>query len=95
MCNYIQTHSWLGAPVTPTFVDFDEVAKTFTVETISDVGIYTVTLTATIPQPSLGTGGILQTSTTFTLTVVHECSITSLNDRTIANMFVKVTETAT
>jgi hypothetical protein len=74
----------------PAFVVFDPVFFKFTSNPTlpAQVGIHTITLTASIPQLSLGPTGIKQVSTTFTLTITNDCSSTSITDQTILDMSV-------
>ena len=71
---------------------FDLTTTKYIITAISpaDVGIYTVTTTATIPQVDPVTGFNRILSYSFTLTVLHECLNTVLTDKTINDMATQV-----
>jgi len=81
----------------PSFIAFDALTRTITATATlpAHMGVYTVTVTASIPQPSLGVGGTKQVSTSFVLDVLNDCPSTILNDLTIIDMNVKVSLSST
>lgn len=96
-CTYNEAHTptynRAGSPIAPpVWITFSTVTKTFTVSTnqLANVGNYSVTLTATIPQPSLA-AGTLSVSTTFALDIIDDCTLTVINPRVFNDMSVQVT----
>jgi hypothetical protein len=61
---------------------------------VADIGVYVVTTTSTIPQVDSGTGQNRKIDSSFTITVVSDCTITTLTDKVINNMTYGVTLTA-
>ena len=93
MCNYPfnYTHNFEkdGAPISqPACITLDSATQKFTmtITAPSDVGLYTITSTATIPQNAFGTNTVLSTSYGFVMTVQHDCMITTITDRVINEM---------
>lgn len=80
----------------PAFITFDGVNHNFKVQTDSglNVGVYQITLKASIPQPTDPSGEKF-VSTAFTLTVESNCGATQLVDMTVSAMTVKLTIGAT
>jgi len=58
---------------------------------VADIGTYVVTTTSTIPQIDPGTGSNRKITSSFTITVVSDCTITTLTDKVINNMTYGVT----
>jgi hypothetical protein len=58
---------------------------------VADIGVYVVTTTSTIPQVDPGTGQNRITTSSFTITVVSDCTITSLTDKVVNDMTYGVT----
>jgi hypothetical protein len=59
----------------------------------ADVGVYTITITASLYKPS--PYAVMNTvSTSFTLNVLNDCDSTTLIDKTFNNMQVKVSQIA-
>ena len=57
---------------------------------LADVGVYTITSTAIIPQNAFSTNTVLTTNYSLTLTVQSDCLNTVITDRTILAMTNKV-----
>ena len=98
MIPYTYTHSFVKAGLTitqPSWISFSTVNQKFsaTITAPADIGIYTITSTATIPQDD-GTGVNRSTSYSFTLTVQSDCVNTILTDKIIYAMSTKVSQTA-
>jgi hypothetical protein len=70
--------------------------KTFTINATSplDIGLYNLTLTATIPQPS-DASGIKQTSVNFSVSISSGCETTQFVARSFTEMLTKVMQTPT
>jgi len=81
----------------PSFIAFDALTRTITATATlpAHMGVYSVTVTASIPQPSLGVGGTKQVSMLFILNVLNDCPSTILNDLSILDMSVKVSLSST
>ena len=98
MFPYTYTHSFLKAGLTiaqPSWISFSAVNQKFsaTITALAEIGVYTITSTATIPQEeSMGVNR--STSYSFTLTVQSDCVNTILTDRIINAMSTKVSQTA-
>jgi hypothetical protein len=98
MFPYTYTHSFLKAGLTiaqPSWISFATVNQKFsaTITALADIGVYTITSTATIPQEeSMGVNR--STSYSFTLTVQSDCVNTILTDKIINAMSTKVSQTA-
>ena len=76
LCNYPFTYTQIftknGSTISqPSWITFDSAVQKFslTITAPSDVGIYVVTSTATIPQNSFGTNTVSTKTYSFTLTV--------------------------
>jgi hypothetical protein len=98
MLPYTYTHSFVKAGLTisqPSWISFSTVNQKFsaTITAPADIGIYTITSIATIPQDN-GMGVNRSTNYSFTLTVQSDCVNTSLTDKTISAMSTKVSQTA-
>jgi hypothetical protein len=72
-------------------IDWVSMTATANPTLTSDAGVYTVTISASIPATAITPNTV---STSFTLTVYDECTSTSLVDRTLVDMIVQVSETA-
>lgn len=83
--------------MTPGWSTFDDAATkyTFTITAPADIGVYTITSTATIPQVDPATTNNRFTSYDFVLTVQSDCVNTSLTTRVINNMSVLVSQSGT
>jgi hypothetical protein len=77
----------------PSFITFNATSRTFDVYATlpAAIGVYNITVTASIPQPS-DTSGVKTVSQAFVLTVGNDCLSTILNDLTISDMTVKVSQ---
>ena len=77
-------------------MNFDLTTIKYIITAISpaDVGIYTVTTTATIPQVDPATGFNRVLSYSFALTVLHDCLTTVLIDKTIISMTNQISQAA-
>ena len=77
----------------PSFITFNATSRTFDVYATlpAAIGVYNITVTALIPQPS-DTSGVKTVSQAFVLTVGNDCLSTILNDLTISDMTVKVSQ---
>ena len=60
---------------------------------VADIGTYVITTTTTIPQLDPFTLLPRQLVTQYTITVVSDCTITTLTDKAITNMVYGVTLT--
>ena len=80
-------HAWLTV---------NGIDKTLTINATSplDIGLYNLTLTATIPQPS-DASGIKQTSVNFQVSISSGCETTEFVSRSIIEMLTKVMQTPT
>jgi hypothetical protein len=58
---------------------------------VADIGTYVVTTTSTIPQVDPGTGVNRIKTSSYTVTVVSDCTISTITDRTVADMTYGVT----
>lgn len=58
---------------------------------VADIGTYVVTTTSTIPQVDPGTGVNRIKTSSYTITVVSDCTISTITDRTVADMTYGVT----
>lgn len=98
-CLYTITYTTIilknGNPVTPSFIGFNAATRqfTFTPTVAADVGVYSIAVLASIPQPSLGSGKTKIVEANFTLTVQNDCPATALVDMTVANLYKYVTGT--
>ena len=96
-CNYAVTHTATyvlnAAPIAePGWLTFSEASRSFSINTTSqlDAGVYTITVTASIPQPSEASG-VKTVSTSFDLNVTtNDCNLTSFIPRVIPNVSNKV-----
>jgi hypothetical protein len=95
-CNYVVKYNatYVLNTITinePTWLTFTEASRSFLVETssVSDAGVYTITVTASIPQPSDGSG-VKTVSESFTLAVINECSLTLFEARVIPDVTTRV-----
>ena len=93
-CNFEATYSdayvLAGSALSrPAFITFNGRTRTFGFDPTlgSQIGVYTITVTASIPQPPSGSK---TTTQTFVLTVIPDCDFTSLTSRSISNMSAKV-----
>jgi hypothetical protein len=98
MFPYTYTHSFLKAGLTiaqPSWISFATVNQKFsaTITAPADIGVYTITSTATIPQDN-GTGVNRSTNYSFTFTVQSDCVNTSLTNKNIIAMSTKISQTA-
>jgi hypothetical protein len=77
----------------PGFITFNATSRTFDVFATlpAAIGVYDITVTASIPQPS-DTSGVKTVSQAFVLTIGNDCLSTILNDLTISDMTVKVSQ---
>jgi hypothetical protein len=85
---YSATYALLGSPIPePACIQFNPAARTFTVNTQSksDVGVYSIIVTATIPQV-LAPGGTISTSFTLLVTIESDCKLSTITDRLINDM---------
>ena len=81
--------------MTPYFVNFDATSSFSVLASLPNaIGVYDITVTATIPQPS-NPSGVKEVSQPFVLTVLGDCHNTNLIDMPVTNMLVKVTQTTT
>jgi hypothetical protein len=87
--SYVLSGSSIARPL---FISFNGLTRTITIDPIigQHVGVYTVTITATLPQPAPNIA-----TSSFTLTVIPECSLTSLQSRSINDMTVRISEFVT
>jgi hypothetical protein len=79
----------------PSWITFDSITKRYTITAANpaDVGVYTVTSIATIPEEDPATPGLNRViSYSFTLTVLHDCVNTVLTDMTISDMAIQVSQ---
>ena len=98
MFPYTYTHTFVktGALIAqPAWISFDVTTKKFsiTITAPTDIGVYTITSTAKIPQDD-GTGVNRSKSYSFILTVQSDCVNTSITDKIINAMSTKVSQTA-
>ena len=98
MFPYTYTHSFLKAGLAiaqPSWISFSTLNQKFsaTITAPADIGVYTITSIATIPQGN-GMGVNRSTNYSFTLTVQSDCVNTSITDKTIIAMSTKVSQTA-
>lgn len=96
-CPYTITHTasymLLGSTIPkPAFITFTPASSKFTINSTApaDLGVYTITVTATIPQPSLA-AGTLSVAASFVLTIGKDCFTTTWIDHPISDMTVLVT----
>ena len=98
MLTFSYTHTFFkaGGPIAqPSWISFNSGNLKFsiTIAAPAEIGVYTITSTATIPQDN-GTGVNRNTSYSFTLIVQSDCVNTSITDKTINAMSTKVSQTA-
>lgn len=94
---YTHTYTKDGSSITkPAWLNFDNAMTTysFSISAPLDVGVYVVTATSEIPQVDPGTGVNRITVSSFIITVVSDCTITSLTDKVITDMTYGVTAPA-
>jgi hypothetical protein len=91
-CNYPYTYTHAVKKDTvsitqPSWLTFDDTTKQYsmTVTAPPDVGVYEITATTTIPPNPL-TGALNSITSTFTLTVVSDCTITSFETLGLTDM---------
>ena len=98
MFPFTYTHTFLkaGGPIAPpSWISFNSgnLKLSITITAPNDIGVYTITSTATIPQDN-GTGVNRSTSYSFTLIVQSDCVNTIITDKVINAMTTKVSQTA-
>ena len=98
MFPFTYTHTFFkaGGPIAqPSWISFNSGNLKFsiTIAAPAEIGVYTITSTATIPQDN-GTGVNRSTSYSFILTVQSDCVNTSITDKIINAMSTKVSQTA-
>ena len=98
MLTFSYTHTFFkaGGPIAqPSWISFNSGNLKFsiTITNLSDIGVYTITSTATIPQDD-GTGVNRSTSYSFTLIVQSDCVNTTITDKSVNAMSTKVSQTA-
>ena len=98
MFPYTYTHTFVktGALIAqPAWISFDAATQKFsiTITAPTDIGVFFITSTATIPQDD-GTGVNRSKSCSFTLTVQSECVNTSITNKTINAMSTKISQSA-
>lgn len=81
----------------PSFITFTPASLTFSSNPTDafSVGVWTVILMASIPQPSLGASAVKQVTTSFTINVKNQCDTTTIIDKTFSDMAIKVTLSTT
>ena len=99
MFPFTYTHTFFkaGGPIAqPSWISFNSGNLKFsiTIANLSDIGVYNITSTATIPQDD-GTGVNRSTSYSFTLIVQSDCVNTTITDKSVNAMSTKVSQTAT
>lgn len=72
----------------PSFITYDSFTKSFKIDSSlkSDVDLYAVTMTATIPQLDPGTGSNFAQSETFYINVKSDCVRSEIIDRSVRDM---------
>lgn len=72
----------------PSFITYDSFTKSFIIDSSlkSDVGLYAITMTATIPQLDPGTGSNFAQSETFYINVRSDCIRSEIIDRSVKDM---------
>jgi hypothetical protein len=89
---YAVAYSKNGIPIAePTAIPFNPVANTFSVFTWNklDPGLYSIVVSASIPQILLP-GGTLTITFTFDVTIESDCKLSVINDRVINNMTAEI-----
>jgi hypothetical protein len=100
-CDYSITYSASyyknGISLVPSFISFDASNRQFIINPTasSHVGVYEVTVTASIPQLSIGPAGVKTVSTSFIITVQNDCPPSVMSSPTFTNMSTIVTVAAT
>ena len=61
---------------------------------VADIGVYVVTTTSQIPQVDPGTGVNRVIVSSYTITVVSDCTISTITDQAVNDMTYGVTLTA-
>jgi hypothetical protein len=91
--SYLKGGSVIAAP----FIVLNGATKTFSISPTlgSEVGLYSIILTASIPNPSAGAAAIKTASTSFKLIVNDNCGSTTLIDKTFNDMTVNVEQVTT
>jgi len=81
----------------PAFITFDSATYTFSFNPTlpAHVGVFAITVKASIPDPATGAAAIKTVSTSFTLTVNTDCGLTTLVGMSINNMVINVSQSAT
>jgi len=76
-----------SATTMPSWLSFNTSTRKFTYapNTSAHVGVYVITTTSTIPNIS-GVTQVTQRVTSFTLTILHDCTITTLTNRALSGM---------
>ena len=94
---YTQNIEKAGSTVTPGWSLFDNLTTkfTFTITAPADIGVYSITSIATIPQVDPVTSANKFVSNNFTLTVQSDCVNTTITDKTITDMSVLVSQSST
>jgi hypothetical protein len=95
---YSATYALAGATIAqPPFIVFDAVNRKFTASTNNpaDRGLYTLTVKASVPNPTVGPSATTLTSTSFTLKVGLDCDLSTMVDRTILDMQISLTQSLT
>jgi hypothetical protein len=95
---YTSTYVLNAATITqPAFISFDPSIYTFSFNPTLPVhvGVFTITVTASIPDPMNGAVATKTVSTSFTLTVNTDCGLTTMVGMTINNMTINVSQSAT
>lgn len=75
----------------PTAITYNPATRNFSVFTWSklDPGVFTMTVTASIPQILLP-GGILTISLNFDVTIISDCTIATINNRVVNDMLTQI-----
>lgn len=80
----------------PSWLNFDDATTSFTMSAtaVADIGVYVVTTTSQIPQVDPGTGVNRVIVSSYTITVVSDCTISTITDQAVNDMTYGVTLTA-
>jgi hypothetical protein len=94
--SYSHTYTKNGAAVaTPTWLNFNgDTTFTMSATAVADIGVYVVTTTSEIPQVDPMTGVNRIKTSSFTINVVSDCTISTFVDRAVSDMTYGVTLTA-
>lgn len=86
---YTHTFTKNGSPIAqPAWINYSTATRDYSVTITSpaDIGTYTVTTQSEIPQIDPGTGANRIITSSFTITVISDCSITSFEARVVTDM---------